>query len=83
MLVEKLKESDQMLELAFEENEFQSKQENLGDNYNPFAPPPEENTNQNVLTDEMIEVSLYRDIIYDAIFLFLTILGNSNAARRL
>lgn len=59
MLVEKLKESDQMLELAFEENEFQSKQEsqNLGDNYNPFAPPPEENMNQNVLTDEMIEVS--------------------------
>ena len=51
MLVDKLKESDQMLELAFEENAF------AGTNadetpVNPFAPPPQ------ILTEEMIEASL-------------------------
>lgn len=57
MLVDKLKESDQMLELAFEENEYQEQQSKLPADYNPFAPPPETQA-QDVsgLTEEMIEV---------------------------
>ncbi|KAJ3301241.1 hypothetical protein HDV03_001180 [Kappamyces sp. JEL0829] len=48
MLVDKLKESDQMLELAFEENAFATKPEDEAA-ADPFAPPPQ------VLTNEMIE----------------------------
>jgi hypothetical protein len=47
MLVDKLKESDQMLELAFEENAFGTDEVPP---VNPFAAPPQ------LLTDEMIEV---------------------------
>ncbi len=61
MLVDKLKESDQMLELAFEENEIQKSNEvELGANYNPFAPPPtskfDNQSNPTFLSEEMIEV---------------------------
>ncbi len=55
MLVDKLKESDQMLELAFEENAFVQEQQQ-----NPFAAP---SAGGEVLTEEMIEVLLKQLII--------------------
>lgn len=49
ILVNKLKEGDQMLELAFEENAFVQEQQN------PFSAPLM--AGQDGLTDEMIEVA--------------------------
>ena len=62
MLVDKLKESDQILELALEESDNQKPNDNIppsNENKNPFAAPGSESKNQQIpmiLTEEMIEV---------------------------